>query len=1223
MKRKKTKTKKGTTKRNTNIKFLDKNGNVDFSKISFPSYEQTIEKINSKLGKLPKRPNSLSKGKWTKQAKKVLKERYLFKYQDGDGVIQETPDEMCWRVAWRIASAESLWGKTKKQVNEIAKQFYNILDSRNFLPNSPTLMNAGTGNGMQYSGCYVLPIEDSMEGIFDGIKYQAIIHKSGGGTGFSFSRLRPRGSVVKTSSGVASGPVSFMKIYDAATNEVKQGGKRRGANMGILRVDHPDIREFIACKKDGGITNFNISVAITDKFMEALKKGDDYELINPKTKQVSGTLNAEDVFSEIVRLAWETGDPGLIFLDRINKGKANPIPKLGPIESTNPCVTGSTLVSTNKGLVSIKELHGKKMNFKVLVDGRMGDSHFNQVVKVVKTGKKKVFRMITKEGYEVCLTKEHKIKTKRGWIKAENLIENDEIFIANRKGLFGKGASLEEGRILGWLVGDGTMKVAEAVLSFFGSEKQELAPKFALMVADLVDGRQLINRSYPVGVRMIKGRDEARVQSTRLWRYAKENGISQHDKLKVPRRVLRGCEQAQRGFLQALFTADGHVAGLPEKGVSVRLTSINLNLLKDIQRLLLNFGIASKIYCDRREEEKRYLPDGKGGYKKYLCSAYHDLVISRSNLITFVKEIGFLAENKNVKLIEGLKKYTKGPYTEKFLVRFDHLEYEGIEEVYDLKEPITSSFVANGVVVHNCGEQPLYPYDACNLGSIFLTYFVKEENNKIEVDWERLKEVTSLAVRFLDNVIEVNPYPLEQIRKTVLSTRRIGLGIGGWADMLAKLNIPYDSEEAIKLAEKVMKTIQNEASKETERLAGERGAFPFWPLSIYKTKNKRRNSTITTIAPTGSISIIAGSSSGIEPFFAIAFQHIVKDRGLNRELVFVNPIFKKVVKERGIFDENVEKQIAEKGVIRSIDEIPEDIRKVFGTAQEIDYKWHVRMQSVFQKYTENAVSKTINLPKSATTEDVRNAYLFAWETGCNGITIFRDGSKDIQVLNLGTQKKDEKVEEEAKTWARPLRVIGSTFKIKTPVGTAFITVNQDERGDPVEVFINVGRAGSDVQAMAEALGRLISKSLKMGSSLSTKERALIIVDQLKGIGGRRSVGFGPNKILSLPDAIAFALSTYLGVRSNGFNYVSNGVEKEHKTTNGEAKKIEQEQTLDLQPDNKTDVSIEANPQKGEIFVSESFQEINQIGDICPSCGIGAFVYQEGCSKCFACGHSEC
>jgi len=318
-------------------KFVYKNGSthITLDDLSAPSYEEIIAKIKKKIGERPVMPKDLSKGDWTKQALKVLGERYLMKNEKLEPI--ETPEQMLWRVSWEIASSEATWGSNRKNIEATARDFYNLMVTKKFLPNSPTLMNAGTGNGLQYSACFVLPVEDSMEGIFDALKYQAIIHKTGGGTGFSFSRLRPNGSIVRTSSGTASGPISFMKIFDAATNEVKQGGKRRGANMGILRVDHPDIMEFIHCKEEGGITNFNISVGITDPFMEAYKSGGDYSLIDPRTKQVVGTLNAKKVFDEIADGAWRTGDPGLIFLDRINAGSGNPIPVLGPVESTNPC----------------------------------------------------------------------------------------------------------------------------------------------------------------------------------------------------------------------------------------------------------------------------------------------------------------------------------------------------------------------------------------------------------------------------------------------------------------------------------------------------------------------------------------------------------------------------------------------------------------------------------------------------------------------------------------------------------------------------------------------------------------------------------------------------------------------------------------------------------------------------------------------------------------------
>jgi ribonucleoside-diphosphate reductase alpha chain len=856
---------------------------LSLADLSFPAYEEVRAGILKKLGERPGVPEDLPKGTWTEQSLRVLSERYLFK--DQDGKIIETPEEMCWRVAWEIASPEVRWGKSKDEVVEIARKYYSVLVKHEFLPNSPTLMNAGTGNKLQYSACFVLPIEDSLVGIFDAVKWQALIHQTGGGTGFSFTRLRPKGSMVKSSKGTASGPVSFMRIFDAATNEVKQGGKRRGANMGILRVDHPDILEFIHCKEDGGITNFNISVAITDKFMDAYEKDKNYDLVDPKHGEKVGEASARAVFAEIVKEAWTTGDPGLVFIDRINRGTANPVPSLGPVESTNPC-----------------------------------------------------------------------------------------------------------------------------------------------------------------------------------------------------------------------------------------------------------------------------------------------------------------------------------------------------------------------------GEQPLYPFDSCNLGSIFLTYFLKEENGKKEVDWEKLKEVSRLSVRFLDGVIEMNPYTLDAIRTTSLAIRRIGLGVGGWADMLVELGIPYQSEQALVLAEKVMKTIQNEAEAETIELAKERGPFPLWGVSIYKKGAPRRNSTVTTIAPTGTISIIAGSSSGIEPLFAIAYQHIVKDKHMERRLSFVNPMFEEVAKKRGFWTDELREKVGQEGVIGHIAEIPEDVRAVFGTAHEIDPTSHVKVQAIFQKYTENAVSKTINLRHDATEEDVKSAYLTAWDTNCKGITIFRDGSKEAQVLNLGVKEVME--EGNGPLRDRPTKVSGVTYKLMTPVGSAFVTINQDMGGDPLEVFINVGKAGSDVAAMAEALGRTISTALRFRGSLSPREKANEIAHQLSGIGGRRSVGFGANKIRSLPDAISVALSTHYGFKINGNGNHSeatshvagavmaasssapaertqpglsdptlasaayevasgngNGVHTNGEATNGKAK-LGIELISSLLPEKAVE------PENSASALAEH-------GDICPTCGASALVYEEGCSKCHACGYSEC
>lgn len=777
---------------------------------------------------VPPMPGEMPTGVWSEQAVKVLRERYLLKNDVGE--VLETPDEMCWRVAWDIASAEANYGRRFEEIVAVAKEYYRLLVTHEFLPNSPTLANAGKNNGLQYSACYVLPVDDSLVGIFDAVKWQAIVHQSGGGTGFSFSRLRPAGSIVKSTKGIASGPVSFMRIYDSATEQVKQGGMRRGANMGILRADHPDVMEFIHCKDSGGITNFNISVAATDAFMKAYTEGTTYDLVDPKTKRVTGQLDARKVMDEIADGAWKTGDPGMIFIDRINDGSANPVPSFGPVESTNPC-----------------------------------------------------------------------------------------------------------------------------------------------------------------------------------------------------------------------------------------------------------------------------------------------------------------------------------------------------------------------------GEQPLYPFDACNLGSIFLTYFVREDKGEKTVDWEKLEKTTKLAVRFLDSVIDRNPFPLEQIKDTVTAIRRIGLGVGGWADMLAQLGISYDSEEALDLAEKVMRFINEKGHESSEELALERGAFPAFAESIYADGKPRRNSTVTTIAPTGTIGIIANSSTGIEPFFAIAFKHYVKTNALERTMNFFNPLFEKIAEGQEWYSDEVKEKVAAEGTLAHVDGIPEEIKNAFVTAHDIAPKWHVLMQAAFQRCTDNAVSKTINLPNSASREDIKEAYILAYESGCRGITVYRDGCKEVQVLNAGTKEKANGHATngraavpvpEMKLKPRPVKVDGATYRIETPLGTAFITVNQDEEGNPFEVFMSIGKAGSEVAAMAEALGRLISTTLRFGNHLPAKERAKEIIDQLSGIGGGSAVGFGPNRVRSLPDAVAKAISMH-------FN-------------------LSQEARINNQAENEKPLIHNSE------FLTQSAKR-----DLCPSCGAAAFVFEEGCSKCYACGYAKC
>ncbi|PYM63106.1 MAG: ribonucleotide-diphosphate reductase subunit alpha [Candidatus Rokuibacteriota bacterium] len=748
-------------------------------------------------------------GQWTEQALRVLRERYLSR--DGDA-IRETPEEMCWRVARAIAQGEGQWGKSPAVVHEIANAFYDLMVEGKFLPNSPTLMNAGRGNQLQYSACYVLPVGDSMEEIFDAVKAAAIIHKSGGGTGFAFSRLRQKDAVVSSTGGKASGPVSFLRVFNGATEAVKQGGTRRGANMGILRVDHPDILEFIECKLDGGITNFNVSVAATDRFMEALAKGDEYELIAPHSGEVVGRLQAKEVFERIVRAAWRTGDPGMVFIDRINQSPANPTPNVGMVEATNPC-----------------------------------------------------------------------------------------------------------------------------------------------------------------------------------------------------------------------------------------------------------------------------------------------------------------------------------------------------------------------------GEQPLLPNEACNLGSINVAAFARREaDGEWAMDWAELERVVRLAVRFLDDVIEVNPYPLPEIDATVKANRRIGLGVMGWADLLFRMGVAYDSQPALDLAERLMAFIQERAHDQSAKLAEERGPFPNWSRSIYQHGRPLRNSTVTTIAPTGTISMIAGASSGIEPAFAIAFTHKVGDR----VLPFTNHVFAEVARERGFYSDGLMEEVARRGVVHGLAGVPEDVQRVFVTAHEVPFEWHVRHQGAFQKFTDNGVSKTINLPNAASVVDVGRAYLLAWELGCLGITVFRDGCKE-GVLRVGTKPPDKAEAGAPASGApsvvkpRPRSLVGRTYRVETPLGTAYVVVNENgEGGEPFEVFVSVGKAGSDTMAVAEAIGRLVSLTLRMPSPLSPKRRLEEIIAQLSGIGGGRPLGFGPQRVLSLPDGIARVLAEHLG---------------------------------------------QVKPEAGPAPTAAKLIA----GDICPECGQATFVYEEGCQKCYGCGFNEC
>lgn len=1170
-------------------------------------------------------------------ARIVLERRYLAR--DEQGNIIETPEELFRRVAHNLAQADRLYGATEEEIQATEDRFYEMMTAFQFLPNSPTLVNAGRPL-QQLSACFVLPVEDSIEGIFDAVKYTALIHKTGGGTGFSFSRLRPEGDIVGSTHGVASGPVSFMKVFDAGTEAIKQGGFRRGANMGILSVHHPDIEKFIEIKRDMvTLTNFNISVAVTEDYMRAVEQGEDFDLINPHTGQVVGRRNAREIFRRMVENAWRNGDPGMVFIDRMNKTQSNPVPPLGPVEATNPCVTGDTLIYTDAGLRRAADLAAEGRPVRIAVEGA---SRFAFASPVFHTGRKPVFRLHTSEGYELRLTADHRVLTRRGWVSAQDLRPGDEIRLLSHKGGFGTYGSLALGRLLGWLVGEGTLTSDHTLLAFFGAEKRELAPAVAEMGAGVVSTPAKQRRLYDIRAEEISARDEASIRSARFWRVAAEHGLRPGDKHKVPESVFVGSEEMQRGFLQALFTADGHISGYQEKGVSVRLTSVSKTLLQDVQRLLLNFGIASAISTDRRSEGLRVLPDGEGGQAVYQTDVYHVLVITRDNLDRFAVEIGFLSQAKRSELVSRLSAYRHGPYKERFYAHFLALVPDGEEEVYDLTEPVTSSFVANGLVVHNCGEQPLYPYDSCNLGSINLAKFVKEtgedgSTSSVEdrIDWDELGRVVVDAVHFLDNVIDMNKYPIPQIEHVTKQVRRIGLGVMGWADMLYLLRIPYDSEEAVQLAERVMAFIEEKANAASVELAKVRGVFPQWENSIYNPEGpyarleyagpRYRNATRTTIAPTGTISIIADCSSGIEPMFALAFQrqHYLDPKNPLKpyKLTEVNKHFKRVAEEEGFYSEELIQYLAEGGRLRDRPEVPDWVKRVFVTAHDIAPEWHVKMQAAFQRHIDNAVSKTINFAHDATVEDVERAYLLAYRENCKGITIYREGSREWSVLSHvqpeGPSRSVEEAEaqelaEELQAPAVPVkaprrggrlyapwrerlpderRAITHKFQVGEQEG--YVTVGLYDDGRPGEIFVTVAKQGSTISGLMDAVAQLTSVALQYGVPLETLVRQM------------RNTRFEPAGMTSNPK-----IPTATSIVDYIFRWLGQKFLPNFNGGNGKG------QAGEYAVGGIESAPVATAAERG------GATEAEPTGLACPDCGSILF-FQEGCLVCRGCGYTKC
>ncbi|WZL72774.1 ribonucleotide reductase N-terminal alpha domain-containing protein [Clostridiaceae bacterium 35-E11] len=1152
-------------------------------------------------------------------ALKVLERRYLIK--DDQGNIMETPEEMFQRVANHVAKADQIYNQNAN-IHEIANKFYEMMTNLEFLPNSPTLMNAGRELG-QLSACFVLPVEDTMEGIFDAIKNAAIIHKSGGGTGFSFSRLRPKGATVASTGGVASGPVSFMKVFNAATEAVKQGGTRRGANMGILRIDHPDILEFIKCKENNKeITNFNISVGITEAFMKAVESGGDYDLVDPHTKEIVGKLNAKEIFDIIVEMAWTNGEPGIIFLDRLNK--SNPTPMLGEIESTNPCLHPDTLISTKNGLEKVKDLFEKYKDneIEILTDNRVinekikhnGREYYENGVtlrkaKVFKTGFKKTLKIQLHNGQEIKVTSEHKIFTTKGWVEAKDLKVDDEVLIQSGKGYWADSDEIGEdlGLFLGWLTGDGWLTSDEKAIGMvFAENERYIMEKMQEIAVDFGAGKGIVNKRENGTWQMLFKRKNF-IELIKSFGFKAKKA---HEK-RVPTAIFTASEETTVAYLNGLISSDGTINHVDEAHRDVRITSSSFKLLQDIQVLLLNFGIFSNIY-DRTKKEPSvftYITQ-EGEEKRYTTKPYYELIINGNDIGSLNRNMpNFIHKKKNEKFHQ-INKVSKK--TTKYISKVKEIIEDQEVEVYDISEGLTHSLIANGMVVHNCGEQPLLPYESCNLGSINLAKMAKKEAGKVYIDYDRLQEITYLAVHFLDNVIDVNNYPLKTIDEQTKATRKIGLGVMGFADLLMELGIPYNSQEGVKTAEEVMRFIDQKSKEMSIMLAKDRGVFPAYEQSIYKEQGTLlRNATTTTIAPTGTISIIAGASSGVEPLFALSYFRNVMD---NDKLIETHPLFEEMLRRREIYSQILMEKVAEHGSIQEVLEIPEEMRRIFVTAHDVSPIWHIKMQSAFQNHVDNAVSKTVNFSHDATKADVEEAYRLAYDLGCKGITIYRDGSREGQVLNIGVVKNDEQAATTSTTYItprpRPEITTGLTEKVRIGCGNLYITANYDDEGI-CEVITNLGRAGG-CPSQSEATSRIVSIALRAGV------RPESIIEQLKGIRchstlSQRAKGNKNIKVLSCPDAIGRALEKVMDMR----------VQSTELNVQDIALELETEETGNWESNGSMCSMAETSANIYEEELAIEMERIQGPGNSnCPECG-SKVEHEGGCMICRSCGFSRC
>ncbi len=1171
----------------------------------------------------------------TENARTVLQKRYL--RRGADGQPAENEQEMFWRVAYHVALAEA---ELNGDVIETARTYYDLLTNLYFFPNSPTFTGAGTPLG-QLAACFVLAIEDDMgrseSGIFQTLRNAALIQQTGGGNGFAFSRLRPKGAVVKSSGGEATGPVGFLRVYDQAFGEIAQGGSRRGANMSVLKVSHPDIREFITCKSnESHITNFNISVGVTDDFMRAVEADANFELVNPNDGEVWETVRARELFNMIVKQAHYNGEPGVLFLDAANR--ENPVPHLYELESTNPCVTGDTLVATPNGWCRADEMREGDEICTVLGTGRVATIEVNEAVAV--------FDVHLSDGGVIRVTAAHQFHARDSQTKFFEPRRVDELkpgdwvrvyrtAIPNNQVPQGN-VSLEDreyGFLVGVLVGDGcytATRLSKNVVRISSHADDEEWNQILLRTVARVGATA--SRAYVVEGSRGLIIDPKPGPVIAGWVRSLPLSPAKGPEKTLPDCYINSNREFLLGLLDGLFSTDGSV-DLSSNHPLVRFHTSSEKLAQQVRLILLMFGIHGRIAKSIR---KRH--DINGRVIRHDRPKY-DVTISGESFGRFFEQIRLSHPEKQRRLEEAALRcnFTGGNWAAKVL----KIEPAGVERVYDLYEPRSDTWITNGYVSRGCGEQYLGPFENCCLGSINLATLTKDG----KVDWEKLKELTVTSTRFLDDVVNANNYvpSVPQLAQAAHRVRRIGLGIMGLGDLMYRLGVRYGSEEGQEFAGQILEFVRYHCMKTSIDLAKERGAFPAIKGSIYDPEDLKwtpptplfpytrdwgrprldwskivkgikkhgiRNGAQTTVAPTGTIATVSGCEAyGCEPVFALAYIRHVNDKGRDLQLQYTSPLFEKALRDAGLNDSAIKEiveEVNQTGSCQHIKAIPEQVRHTFVVSSDVTVDEHIRMQAAMQRFVDNAISKTVNAPATATVEDVEKAYMLGWELGCKGLTVYVTGSREKVVLETHATVKAKQGESSALTVAahtpveaahtpqptlfpetkkpRPRRLDGYTYRIGTPVGTAYVTINENGEGagHPFELFVHTSKVGSETAAIADAIGRLSSLILRINPSARPRDRLKEIVDQLEGIGGGHSIGFGADRVRSLPDGVAQILQEYLDETADDAND-----EPRHKAPG--------QQRLPLRA----------------------------IGDLCPECGEATLISEEGCRKCHTCGYSEC